>query len=767
VALAVLAAIITLAFADILLGLNVLFVRDVSAYYYPAKHVVREILLGGEIPYWNPYFGAGQPLAANPEHEVFYPLTWLVLLPSYRIGFHLLTLIHLYIAAAAMFALLRSMGRSAAAAFFGALSFAIGGISLSYLNLQPCLFAVAWLPLIALYTRRFLRHRSRRDLALACLFFGIQLLVGEPSTILQTGLLLGFYALYAGWRRGRVRGAALAVAMVGLISVGALLVGAVQILPTLDFAAGSVRARGLPFEAVSNWSTPPVRIFELLHPNFLGHIDVLGQSLYWGSPLYGVRHSPYLFTIYPGLLVSILAIAGFFARVRGWPFVLAVSGFSFLLALGENTPLWRLLYDLGFRAIRYPEKFLLLLLVAWIVFGAKALDALLDGDARARKSALWTAGAFTGIAALAVLLSRTPIHEALFEWLWSPSPSRIHDMLAAAAVGWLAAAARGGAVLLLVRNAGGARRRVWLALAGAFMVLDLGMVMIETVPRLPKQYYDPPELVRTFPANRAPFRLFHHADLHKLKPATQPYFRDHPDSYWVTRNALFPMRPAQHGIRMVMDTDFDMTSLQPTADFVQSIADLSDRRRDWVDLMASMSNVWFQASFRDPKEAFARARGDRRILQPVGLLALEKNPRYFFAERVETIADRVDFVSKLASPRYVEWTAFVHAAPFRPAPGRVLRVSETANSACLDVETSGRAFLVISITPHKYWRVTIDGIGAKAIVTNVGYQGVIVPDAGRHVVEMRYSNPLVAVGGAISAAALLALAFVAITMRAL
>jgi hypothetical protein len=32
---------------------------------------------------------------------------------------------------------------------------------------------------------------------------------------------------------------------------------------------------------------------------------------------------------------------------------------------------------------------------------------------------------------------------------------------------------------------------------------------------------------------------------------------------------------------------------------------------------------------------------------------------------------------------------------------------------------------------------------------------------------MRYHNPLIAIGGAVSAAALLALAFVAITMRAL
>ena len=49
----------------------------------------------------------------------------------------------------------------------------------------------------------------------------------------------------------------------------------------------------------------------------------------------------------------------------------------------------------------------------------------------------------------------------------------------------------------------------------------------------------------------------------------------------------------------------------------------------------------------------------------------------------------------------------------------------------------------MSVTPHKYWRIAIDGKRAAAIVTNIGYQGVIVP-AGRHRVTMRYRNDLAA-----------------------
>ena len=88
-AVASLALIVTIVFGDVLIGVNNFYMRDLTRYYYPAKQILREIVSGGEFPYWNRYFSAGQPIAANPEHEVFYPFTWLVLLPSYYLGFRL------------------------------------------------------------------------------------------------------------------------------------------------------------------------------------------------------------------------------------------------------------------------------------------------------------------------------------------------------------------------------------------------------------------------------------------------------------------------------------------------------------------------------------------------------------------------------------------------------------------------------------------------------------------------------------------------------
>src|SRR6202140_2772211 len=136
-ALGLLFLIATISFADILFGVNQLYMRDLTRYYYPTKQVLREIVQHGEFPYWNRYFSAGQPIAANPEHEVFYPLTWLILLQSYDLGYRLHILIHIYIGLLGMYALLRSMELRPPAAWFGALSFGLGGLYLSYVNLLP------------------------------------------------------------------------------------------------------------------------------------------------------------------------------------------------------------------------------------------------------------------------------------------------------------------------------------------------------------------------------------------------------------------------------------------------------------------------------------------------------------------------------------------------------------------------------------------------------------------------------------------------------
>src|SRR5438876_12130861 len=134
---ALLAIAILLIFSDVLFLGSGLYVRDIYRDYLPSRFVLRSVVAGGEFPSWNRFYSGGQPLAANPGFQAFYPGTWLALLPDFFWGFHFEVVVHVALAAAGMFALLRALALRPVSALFGAVAFGLGGAVLSLTHLLP------------------------------------------------------------------------------------------------------------------------------------------------------------------------------------------------------------------------------------------------------------------------------------------------------------------------------------------------------------------------------------------------------------------------------------------------------------------------------------------------------------------------------------------------------------------------------------------------------------------------------------------------------
>jgi membrane protein YfhO len=705
-------------FADVLFGDRVLYFGDVGSYHYPLKKILREIVSHGDFPQWNPYVSGGQPLAANAAHEVFYPPTWLILLPGFNFGFHLLIVLQLLIATFGMYALLRSMELRRFSALLGALAFGCGGLLVSATITFPFLFSASWIPWVCLFARRFLRTGDRRAFALAAAALAMQLLIGEPTTALQTGILLLFYA-----RRQFVR-----VAMIGVV---ALLLAAVQVIPLIDHFRDTDRARGVSFDVVSRRSTPPLRIAELLVPFPFGSFapDARNPRI---DQLYP-NTAPFFRSIYPGMLLGALALAALLSRARGWKLSLSILALSLLLAAGSHTPLLRALYDLGVASvIRYPEKFLIMGVSATIVFAAHALERLVDGDDAMRKRLL--------IVLVIVAASTFVLRDSTWQHL-----------------------TRALALLLIVAALPRLRKPLALAALAGFVFVDLATVVIPLQPRVESSYYDEPAALKTLPPDRDSYRVFALAEWSTSSRNAQAYRIDHPDLRWIRRNELLPLTPLSYGLRLALDNDYDLTGLARSTDFTLAASKLAEEKhQDWISAVAAMSNVRAISVYRNPQQAIAEARGVVRDVQPVRFVSGSGSPRYYFSSMLVPIRTTNDFLAHLRARRFPRDVAFVEGTAFQPAPGRVLSVRESNNAATLDVEADGNAFLVMSVTAHKYWRVAIDGREVPVVHTNIAWQGVSVP-RGKHVVTMRYSNPLLAVGGAISLIA--ALALIAMTMR--
>jgi len=744
-ALAAIVLLLTVLFADVIFAGRAFYLRDASRAVFPIRSVVRELIHGGGFPFWNPYVSAGQPAAANPSYGIFYPPAWLALIGSVKTGFSLHYLFHIYLAGIGMYLLTRAFGLAPPASLFAALSLAMSSWFLSVTDLVPNFFTVAWWPLILLFAGRLFAKPNRRDFAIAAILCAMQAVIGEPVALLQTWLLIAICAtVVTPDRRARP---ARVIALFFLLGLAAAVIASVQLVPAFDLLADSGRARGFSFALSSAWSLPPIRPIELLLPDFFGPMQNAGDY-WWGGALYPEKGFPYILSLYSGIAVLVFAAGGLLARVRGWRIALGTIVASYLLALGHHTPLLALLYATRvLRVIRYPEKFALCGLFALAFFASMVLDAILAGDGRLRRIVAATAAAAAGITgAVAVAASVTP--GALWH-LRAPlvELARQRSWIAfAMAIALLA-------LLFMLRDR---RTDRWTAmvLLAVFVFVDLGWRAWEVAPRIDGSFYTPPPVSAEIRDHRHEYRLFHEAQWFRGSRVADRYLSGGTLRYWVFRNGLFPLMPAGWGLHTAIDPDFDGSSLQTTGDFIDALWRIRNSgRRGWAQTLLPMANIGWRAGYRPFDDAMRDAKGRVRDVSPVAILNVDALPRYYFADQLAVAHDEDEFIDAVVHRDVSHRVAFTAMEPFTPAPCSVTDTRETPSSADLAVDCSGRGYLVISISSHKYWRAAIDGSPAPLQVTNLGFQGLAVQQ-GRHSVSLRYSNPLVVRYGMISLIAL-------------
>jgi hypothetical protein len=722
---ALLAATVTLFFADILLaGLN-LYIRDIQRFYIPYRAILARVLRSGEFPFWNGFVSAGQPLAANPVYELFYPPQWLVAFGDLRTMVHLEVVLHYPIAAIGFYLLSRSLGCRRWIAWLAAFSFALSGLMLSFGSLFPFLFAAAWLPWITYFFRE-------RHFALAAIALGLLLLAADVSMIVQAGALLMAYAAY---KKRDVKAAVLVIAIASLI-------GTAAIVPALDHQRDSGRAADLGIANATAWSMTPLRPLELIWPTAFSSASEEAH-FFWKQTI------PLFINIYAGVLAMIVAIAGFIRRIRGALFVAIVTVISYLTATG---PLFVLMYRAGFRSVRYPEKYFVTGIFVLAVFAAIAGEEA-AGDRAFRRTAAIVAAIIASITAVVCALTLLPNFDQLFATFWHmPAPDP--DLSSRFRAGMLTSLA-----MALIATVLFASERLSPQLRASIAILvvlvDLGTHVDRVMSRITADFYTPPPAARVLAQEPQPIRIYSHADWQRRNEPQPPLpIGIRP---WILRNGLLPYAENDWGFGDVGNFDPDKTKLLPTIEY-DNLLDFARRARpDRMPLVLAMGGVTHVAVLKpmDPNVI-----ADPRRFDEIDPVAIKRtgNPRFYFAAR---LARPEEIFSNESFPRGVAFTANA----FAPAPGRVIRASEANNRVDLDVESTGRGFLTLAITPHKYWRATIDGRPAQLVPANVGFQGLVV-EAGRHHVAMQYRNPVVIACAWISLVAFIATVAAALRRRA-
>jgi hypothetical protein len=663
---------LVVAYADILFAGRGLFLHDITLYHYPLKHVVREIVSHGSFPLWNRYLSGGQPLAANPAYEVFYPFQWLIFLPSFHFGFQLHVIAHFVLAALGMYRLARALGCSATSAAFASATFVFCGPYLSLSSKLPLLFSYSWMPwALTVFTPG--------GFIAGVIALAAQLLIGEPTVLLQTLALLGGYAVV----RKRIR----YLAAVGVIAAA---VAAIQLIPSIDFARDTVRSQPFPFEVVSNWSTPAARALELAAPRFFDRI--LGEN---GRPriasMYPYRVDAFLPSFYLGIATLILGLAGIVAWRRGAPWVVLIVAAFGIVALGERTPLLRIMYDVGLRSIRYPEKFVLAPALVMVLWSAIVLDDLLNGDRRVARNAKVVAAIAAAVALIAV------VTQGRVEPRWYAAEIVARFAVISAFLLW--------------------RRPRWAGLIVIVAVLDVWSATRHVVPRMPRRFFDPPPIAREIPATG---RVYPEAswDWWDGSAMGTAYFGDASvEQYWWTfRNGGFVYLPMYWGRELALEDDVDRTSLLNTEALREALKRARAQHADESYLRIANVHSLLRFNALD-----GSARSNMEAIRPVQVVQTLQYPRF-------SVAD-----------------------------GTVQSVDERDNSIRLTVQARARTSLVMSITAHRYWSAFVDGQRASLEPADIAYQSLTL-EPGTHTVEMRYRNPMIAIGALVSLLGAVALA---------
>jgi hypothetical protein len=355
-------------------------------------------LAKGNLPLWNPHIFSGAPYFGGMQSALLYPPNWLFMVLPLPLAVNWTIALDFWLLGAFMFLWALRRGLEPLAAFLaGALQMFCAP---HFLHLHaghlPHLSAMAWAPLLFLAMDEWLRSGRFGWCLLGMLAVAVQLLSGHPQYVLYTAIAAGGYAairiLLA--EDGRLRSAA------GLLTLhpGGALLAAIQLFTAYQAASETVRNQPLPYAMASMFGFPAENLLTLLAPGFFGDMTT---HPYWG------RGYLWEASLFIGVLGLALAVYGMLrGRTAGKAALVTMIPVTLLLALGDDTPLWGVLYEYvpGFDRFRGTSKFAFQSSLFLVMFSAVGLDHLLRRREPDRKAILCGALAVAALCAGAAAL---------------------------------------------------------------------------------------------------------------------------------------------------------------------------------------------------------------------------------------------------------------------------------------------------------------------------------------------------------------------------
>ncbi|OGC97881.1 hypothetical protein A2701_03090 [Candidatus Amesbacteria bacterium RIFCSPHIGHO2_01_FULL_47_34] len=676
---------------------------DAFGQFFVWKKIAIDYLMRGQMPLWNPYTFSGTPLLATFHSAALFPANILMFLGNK--GWSLYIFCSTAAAAIAMYLFLGNHVKSQWAKAAGSLVFAFGGLMTTWVEFGTGVWAAAGLPWVMWCIDEYVLKGKRKFMAGAAAGLGAIGLAGQVQIFTYVVPLVLIYAL---WRKAKMTGVVLACVL------GAALAG-IQLVPTWGLYSQSIRGQDRYIEKFDWGLSPWGQIIRWWAADFFGN-HVTGNDY---SRVGYHEYSSFWGTLSIPLILALL----FSKKKKGVNFFLML--WSGIVLLAYNNPVSRALYQTGLPLLTYSIATRLFFVMALAAGGLAAygIENLEDRDFRKK----------TGIAAV-ILIFVTIAASSGVEEAWRITAVR-NSVIPIAILGtWI--------LLVFV---GGKKRVAWGLVVLLLLAPDLGRYFRKYNPFVPARL--------VFPVTGTINYLIDNAGKGRIARQYGPVMPPNTWAYYGLSGVegYDPMRLLSY------NRFFHLAENQPVLSAAGRYSELGSVNLKYWDALGIKYYLTVKEPDLDhsPQAKELMQAGWKEVNREGRTLILE-NPgsthKGFFVVRTKGVINDNEAAAILEVKDFDPRTEAVITGPVnRDWSDGVINNWEERGGR-VDARVSGGAggsFLVVANGYDTGWKAKVDGQQVEVKQTDIGFQGVEVPE-GVHILQMRYWPDEVTAGAAVT-----------------
>ena len=670
----------------------------------------------GNLPLWNPYSFSGYPLLANIQSASLYPLNILFFILPFSLSWSILIILQPMLGGIFLYLYLRNLGLRKIASFFGAISFAFCGFSVSWMEWGTVLSVAMWLPLILLSTDKLfsLTHSWRHILPFKNVNIIFWLLIfifsmsasffaGHFQIFFYVSIVVFFHILF---KSSVTRNKYVISLLLFAIAVVFLVISPV-LFPAMQFISLSGRELDLSWQA-EGWFIPWGHLIQFVIPDFFGNPTTLN---YWGVWNYGELVG------YIGIIPLIMALfAIFFRRDKKVWFFSVLLFFSLLFSLPTIISNIPFILNIPILSTSQPTRLLFLVDFSLACLAAFGLDYYME---QKNKKIIPIISGMLFLFSIIWIMVFTKSNPSIVENYQVIKSNLIFPSIIVLFASILIL------LSLFIRN----KKYLFLLiiLLVSLSVFDLMRFADKFLPFTQKDYLFPPTKTLSYLANQEDknFRIMT-TDSRILPPNFSVMYKlqsiEGYDPLYLRSYAEF-----------ISAMERNKPDTSPPYGFNRIISP-----RNYQSQFINMLNVKYILSFSDiSSERFIKIFEEGQTMLFENKFVL---PRVFFIKKTIITNEKEQTMKELFKHKNaLSENAIVQLKDKETMPdtytvGTAKIVSYTDSQIEILSNNNGNGFLVISDINYPMWRVTIDGKQEKIYTTNYLFRGVRVPK-GTHTIR--------------------------------